>query len=180
MSHYKSFLLSKSINTHLEDSISSQLFEGFSIYLTEFKRTRISSAANDPDSPEENYSLGTVHQYISGVFNVLKQNNPQLPLWQHDLVPTGTKGEFVPRWYRTIRENIARRICNRVIQNGEKIQTKSEPIGRNLLTQMTLALMNRNNLDAVEMATTFVWDFSSCGRYSMLYYYVSYVYQQNR
>lgn len=76
---------------------------------------------------------------------MLKQTYPELSLWQHDLVSTGTKGEFIPRWYRTIRENASRRICNRVIQNGEKLQNKSEPIEKNLLTQMTLALMTRND-----------------------------------
>ena len=149
--------LGASITSLSGDLVSPKLFEDFSIHLTSLKKSRES---------DENYSLGTIHQYISGVYNILKRNHPALSLWQQDLVPTGAKGETIPRWYRTVRDNASRIVCNRVIQNGEKLQNKSEPIGRNLLTEMTLALMTRNDLDGVEMATTFVWDFSSCGRYA--------------
>ena len=97
MTHFDAFLSTESIKNFSGDRISPNLFEKFSSYLRKLKRQRKNADTN------ENYSLGRVHQYISGVFNVLKQNHPQLSIWQHDLVPTGTRGEFVPRWYRTVR-----------------------------------------------------------------------------
>ena len=107
--------------------------------------------------------MGTILQYVSGVFNVLKKDFPHLPLWKEDLVSTGNSRELVPRWYRTIRDNSNRIVCHRLIENGEKIQSKSEPIGRNLLKQLSLALLIRGDTDSVAMATNFVWEYSTCG-----------------
>ncbi len=98
--------------------------------------------------------FGTILQYLSGVYIVLKTSHLRLPLWQENLVIT--ENSSVPQWYNTLRGNISRIVTNRVIQSGEKLQNKSEPIGRNLLIQMTLALLARNDLESVEMATTFV------------------------
>jgi hypothetical protein len=37
-----------------------------------------------------------------------------------------------PKWYLNIRNRIQRTIMDKVIQEGGKLQDKSEPIGRNL------------------------------------------------
>ncbi len=148
--HLVSFLKQRLDNLQ-QNSIIPELFENFSNHLLNLKYK------------DDFYCFGTVLQYVSGVYNVLKQRHPRLALWQENLVVTDNSS--VPQWYNTLRGNISRIVTNRVIQSGEKLQNKSEPIGRNLLIQMTHALLSRNDIDAVEMATTFVWDFSSCGRF---------------
>jgi hypothetical protein len=131
--------------------INPKLFTDFCEYLFNGK-----SRANQP------YALGTIWQYTSGAYNVIKKKYPSLPLWQEDLVLIS--GEYIPRWYRTIRNNMDRKVCNRVIEEGGKIQTKSEPIGRPLLKKISLALLSKADVESVEMATNFVWDYVSCGR----------------
>ena len=91
----------------------------------------------------------------------------QYSLWTQDLVSITNRSENVPKWYRTIRDNAKRTISHRVFENGEKLQNKSEPIGRNLLKEISIALLRIGEVNYLEMATTFVWDYySSCRRYS--------------
>jgi hypothetical protein len=152
------------------DEINLKMFSDFSNFLCDLKKNSIEGKISS-DKQSSKYSHGTILQYISGVYNVLKQNFPDLERWNQDLVASGTRGDTVPRWYRTIRDNVSRKVCNRIIEEGGKIQNKSEPIGRDLLRQMTVALLRKGDIDSVEMATNFVWDFVSCGRYDIFFHY---------
>ena len=77
-----------------------------------------------------NYALGTMTQYLSGVFNFFKQKYTTLGIWNEDVIMNSNGS--APKWYLNIRNRIQRTIMDKVIQEGGKLQDKSEPIGRNL------------------------------------------------
>jgi hypothetical protein len=52
----------------------------------------------------------------------------------------------------------------KVIEEGTKLQEKSEPIGRNLLRKIGRTLLLRNDVESVEMRAAFNVDYNSCGR----------------
>ena len=68
------------------------------------------------------YSLCTMSQYLSGVFNSLKKKYSKLGIWMWD-----TNRDNVPKWYLRIRNKIRRTVSYKVMQAGEKLQKKSEP-----------------------------------------------------
>ncbi len=98
-------------------------------------------------------------QYLSGVFNSLKKQFPTLVLWHLD-----TNRDGVPRWYISIRKYIVSTVMQRFIEEGTKLQEKSEPIGRNLLCIIGRTLLLRNDVESVEMRAAFNVDYNSCGR----------------
>lgn len=69
-----------------QEEITSEMFKQFSAYLLHLKREN-----------ENHYSLGTVWQYLSGVYNALKRDHPNLSLWTEDLVSSGSRGDMIPR-----------------------------------------------------------------------------------
>lgn len=136
---FATFLIEKQLS---EEICNCDLFENFADYLL-----------------KTNYSLGTMVQYLSGVFNSLKKKYPKLDIWMWD-----TNRDNVPKWYIKLRNKIRRTVSSKVMEAGEKLQKKSEPIGRNMLSLIAQALLLRNDVDCVEMRADFNMDFNSCGR----------------
>lgn len=109
-----------------------------------------------------NFACGTMTQYLSGVFNSLKTMFPNLSIW--NVEANNAYGNGAPKWYLSIRNIMVRTMVNRVIQEGKKLQEKSEPIGRNLLCKIAYALLKTGDIHSVEMRAAFNTDFHCCGR----------------
>jgi hypothetical protein len=113
---------------------------------------------------QEDYTLYTLLQYLSGLFQALSSKYPSLPLWDLDDPPTSS-----PRWYNKLRGRLSGNLKRRVIENGEKLQpNKSSGCGRQLLKEIAKAMFKTNKVDSIESRTESVCAWLSCGRCLLL------------
>jgi hypothetical protein len=141
---------------------TKNMFEEFVDFLMAYDQNSRHSNSTEEIKEIKYYALGTVHQYLSGVYNQLSKTFDTLPMWSENMQIVGR--DMIPAWYKRLREKCVRTIVQRVIEAGEKIQNKSEPIGQPLLEDIGHALLEKNSTDCVYMWTDFNWDYQSVGR----------------
>lgn len=128
-----------------EDTIcKEELFVEFCQYLVNLKTK---------NGEKDNISFGTAKQYLSGVFNVVRDKFRQNRLF----VDTD--------WYKNLINSLETIISRRLIDEGKKLQEKSLPIGRKLMIDIIRTLLNENSKESVEIRACLVNDFCSIGRY---------------
>jgi hypothetical protein len=113
---------------------------------------------------QKDYTIKTLLQYLSGLFQAISSQYPSLSLWVLDDPPSSS-----PRWYNKLRGRLSGNLKRRVIENGEKLQpNKSSGCGRQLLKEIAKAMLKTNKVDSIESRTESVCAWLSCGRCSLL------------
>lgn len=155
MKRFDEFLSTKGLGTWVklkEKQICKvSLFQEYGTFLCKF-------AFN---SKKEDVLLGwlSCKQFISGVKNVVWKKYDTNNIWKN------------LQWYRDIRLDIDKIICNRCISLGVPMVNKSEPIGRELMLVLIRSILNGarsgTNTDqrvSVENWAALVMTFAACGR----------------
>lgn len=125
------------------------LFQEFGTYLCKFAY----------NSKKDDVLLGwlSCKQFLSGVKNVVCKKFPKHAMWSN------------LDWYKKIRLDIDKIVCNRCIALGVPMVNKSEPIGRELMLVLIRSLLGSANTHteqkvSVEYWAALVMTFAACGR----------------
>jgi hypothetical protein len=132
--------------------MTEALFDKFCEYL--YNATYIK------DGEETNYSIGAASQYLSGVFMKFKRKFTHHSLMTENINPKSN----APNWYLDIRRNFVKMMCDRIIERGEKLQTKSTRMTNEMLQRICDCLLKMNTDQSVNSRTHFVAAMQSCGR----------------
>jgi len=153
MQHWIKFLHSKSQESDYlpnESSIVDDLNQ-FATYLVNMAKKA------DGDF----YSLGSVHQFLSGVKETIRKENPSSAIWAGH---SGRNQGGGYGWYDEIRYAAAKAIVARVFECGGSLKDLSLPIGRVLLRKVVEALLKLGDLDSLETCAVLVYNYATVGR----------------
>jgi len=141
MKRFDEFLATKSMKSWTKLSqkqlCKKTLFQEFGTYISKF-------AFN---SKKEDVLIGwlTCKQFFGGVKSVLEKKFDKDQLWTN------------LQWYKDIRLDIDKIVCNRCIALGVPMVSKSEPIGRHLMLIMVRALLREARTQTEQRASVENW-----------------------
>ena len=115
-------------------------------------------------SKKKKLSCGSILQYLSGVYNVVKSRFPSHPIFKEKLALNRRLGEFIPEWYSDLREDVYRDVIHQIQQEGGKLQNKSLPIGRKVATTIGKSLLRFRTSELHTLIIFFAVMTITCGK----------------
>jgi hypothetical protein len=153
--HFNTFANANGLNsfeTTKYRDVTEALFDKFCEYLYKATYTK--------DGEVTNYSIGAASQYLSGVFMKFKRKFSAHPLMSENINPKCN----APNWYLDIRRNFVKMMFDRIVERGEKVQTKSTRMTNEMLQRICDCLLKMNTDQSVNSRMHYVAAMQSCGR----------------